>query len=275
MPWVRFDDGFPNHRKVEPLSDGAYRLHTAAIFWSSRQLTDGCIPKRDLVFAAPRTMKRPEKFVKELVEAGLWEVVADGWELHDFLEYQPSKEQVTADRAKTAERQKRWRERHGKTRDDSVCNGASNGVTNGGSNAAPSRPDPPRTSYREEHSHSEGADDALFDPPPAEPKKKPSRKKPELPLPDDFAPTDAMRAWAAENAPGVDVDRATAKFINHAQANDRRQRDWPAAWRNWMLNERPSNVVAIRGREQASTGPDWNAAMQRAAARDLQREAQA
>ncbi|THV25981.1 hypothetical protein [Glycomyces paridis] len=89
------------------------------------------------------------------------------------------------------------------------------------------------------------ASGALFDEP-APPKKKASRKKPEVPLPDDFTVTGDMRAWAAENTPGVDIERATLKFRNHAAANDRRQRDWPAAWRNWMLNERPSNVVAIR-----------------------------
>jgi hypothetical protein len=88
---------------------------------------------------------------------------------------------------------------------------------------------------------------SLLDAPLPEKPKKASRKKAEAPLPDDFAVTDEMRAWAAENAPGVDIDKATAKFRNHAQANDRRQRDWAAAWRNWMLNERPSNVVAIRG----------------------------
>jgi len=189
-------------------------------------------------------MKRPQNFVAELVEAGLWEAIEDGWQLHDFLDYQPSKAQVTADRKKTAERQKRWRERHAETRDNGVSNGRSNGVTNGGSNAAPTRPDPSRPSYREEQAPAD-ADGTLFDEP-APPKKKASRKKAETPIPDDFAASEAMRAWAAENTPGIDIDRATAKFINHAHANDRRQRDWVAAWRNWLLNEKPSNVVAIR-----------------------------
>lgn len=246
MPWVRFDDDFPNHWKIEPLSDAAYRLHTTAIFWGAKQLTDGYLPENRLDLIAPRRMKRPQKYVAELVAAGVWEPVEGGWKLHDYLDYQPSKAQVKADREKSAERQKRWRERRSSGRDNAANDGASNGVTDDVTNAAPTRPDPTRTSYREEHSQGEGSDEALFDAPPAEPKKKPSRKKPELPLPDNFAATDAMRAWAAENTPGVDIDRATAKFRNHAIANDRRQRDWLAAWRNWMLNERPNNVVAIR-----------------------------
>lgn len=146
MPWVRFDDDFPDHWKIEPLSDGAYRLHTTAIFRSSKWLTDGYLPKNRLDLVAPRRMKRPGKYVSELEGAGLWEPTDDGWQLHDFLDYQPSKEQVTAERKKTAERQKRWRERHAETRDDGVSNDDSNGVTNGGSNAAPTRPDPTRPS---------------------------------------------------------------------------------------------------------------------------------
>jgi hypothetical protein len=272
MPWVRFDDGFPNHRKVEPLSDGAFRLHSTAIFWSSRQLTDGCIPKRDLTFAAPRTMKRPQKYVSELVEAGLWEDTGEAWQLHDYLDYQPSKEQVIADRAKAAERQKRWRERHGKTRDDSVSNGGSNGVTNGGSNAAPTRPDPSRPEL-----HTDQDDSAA--PPPPEKSKKATR----IPIP--FEVTADMRAWAAEKAPGVDLDSATEEFVDYwrgVSGQRGTKLDWVATWRNRMRDKqerlpRANNVVAIRSRNQAPTGQQdmFAAAYERAAARDLEREAQA
>jgi hypothetical protein len=251
MPWVRYDDDFPNHWKIEPLSDAAYRLHTTAIFWVAKQLTDGYLPENRLDLIAPRRMKRPQKYVSELVAAGVWEPVDGGWQLHDYLDYQPSKAQVKAEREKSAERQRRWRERRNPGRDNASSDGASNGVTDDVTNDAPTRPDPSRTSYREGHSHDEGDDGALFDAAPA-PKKKTSRKKPEVPLPDDFTVTDEMRAWAAAHTPGIDVERATAKFRNHAIANDRRQRDWTAAWRNWMLTERPNNVVAIRGNDPMS-----------------------
>ncbi|MEU6858847.1 hypothetical protein AB0B28_08240 [Glycomyces sp. NPDC046736] len=146
MPWVRFDDDFPDHWKIEPLSDGAFRLHTNAIFRSSKWLTDGYLPKNRLDLIAPRRMKRPGKYVAELEAAGLWEPTEDGWNLHDFLDYQPSKVQVKTERAKTAERQKRWRERQKAPVTDGVNNGSSNGVTDGVTNAAPTRPDPTRTS---------------------------------------------------------------------------------------------------------------------------------
>ena len=148
MPWVRFDDGFPIHRKVEPLSDGAYRLHTTAICWSSRNLTDGCIPKSDLLFVAPRTMKRPEKFVKELVERGLWITTDDGWQIHDYLDYQPSKEQVNAERQKKTERQKRWREKKKTSNVDGGVDASTDASRDGSRDAAPSRPVPTRPAPR-------------------------------------------------------------------------------------------------------------------------------
>lgn len=263
MPWVRFDDKFPRHRKIEPLSDAAFRLHVHALFWSSEQLTDGYLPKNSLDLAAPRRMKRPQKHVPELESAGLWEPAEGGWALHDFLDYQPSKEQVTADRAKAAERQKRWRERHGKTRDDSVSNGGSNGVTHGGSNAAPTRPDPSRPELHTDQ------DDSAASPPPEKPK-----KATRIPIP--FEITAEMRAWAAEKASGVDLDAATEEFVDYwvgVGGQRGTKLDWVATWRNRMRDKqdrlpRANNVVAIRSK-QAAQDDIFEAAFARAKAREV------
>lgn len=207
-------------------------------------------------------MKRPEKFVRELVDAGLWEAVEEGWELHDFLDYQPSKAQVTADRKKTAERQRRWRERHSETRDDSVSNGRSNGVTNGGSNAAPTRPDPSRPELHTDQ------DDSAAPPPPEKPK-----KATRIPIP--FAITADMREWAAIKAPDVDLDTATEEFVDYwrgVSGQRGTKLDWAATWRNRMRDKqdrarKPSNVVAIRSK-QAATGDLFADAYARAAAKE-------
>ncbi len=50
--------------------------------------------------------------------------------------------------------------------------------------------------------------------------------------PDTFVVTDDMRAWAAKEASGVDVDRETAKMRDHTFATARTE--WTATWRNWM-----------------------------------------
>lgn len=155
MSWVRLDDQFPIHRKVDSLSDPAFRLHVSAICWCARNLTDGWVPEADLDAAAPRTMKRPGRFVAELVRRGVWSTAADGWTIHDYLDYQPSKARVEEDRKKNAERQRRFAYRK-KTRDqqkgqapNAVSNALStpledkpNAVADGVTNATPSRPAP-------------------------------------------------------------------------------------------------------------------------------------
>ena len=144
MPWVRFDDQYPIHRKVDGLSDAAFRLHTSAIFWSARNLTDGFVSREDLGGVTAR-VRTPERFAAECVARGVWHdarqpcpsekcpgpVDADGWVIHDYWEFQPSKEQVMRDREAAAQRQAKWRAKH---------NGSSNAVTNAVSASSPPRP---------------------------------------------------------------------------------------------------------------------------------------
>lgn len=92
MTWLRKDDRFPQNRKVAPLSDAAYRHHDTAMCWAACEGTDGHIPAN-----IPATLTRApqgralRKVIGELVDAGLWEQNQDGsWEIHDFLEYNPS-----------------------------------------------------------------------------------------------------------------------------------------------------------------------------------------
>jgi hypothetical protein len=56
-------------------------------------------------------------------------------------------------------------------------------------------------------------------------------------LPENFAVTDEMVAWARKNAPHVDGRRETDRFIDHWRAKpgkDGRKLDWIGTWRNWM-----------------------------------------
>ena len=152
MPWVRFDDQFATHRKVAGLSDAAFRLHVSAIFWCARNLMDGFLPAGDLDDVCAR-VRTPQRFAAELVVRGLWHLGdegcqsdkcpapdnADGWVIHDYLEYQPSAERVRAERKATAARQQKWRDQQ-KQRRNGVSNARSNGVSNPPGNTAPTRP---------------------------------------------------------------------------------------------------------------------------------------
>lgn len=101
MTWARLDDSFAEHPKVGRLSDAAFRAHVTAICYSARLLTDGFVPD-----AAVRAY--PRKAVEELRKIGLWEREPDGsgWWLHDYLDYNPTRERVLAKRASDAARKR-------------------------------------------------------------------------------------------------------------------------------------------------------------------------
>lgn len=106
MAWAKFDDGYPRHRKVWPLSDAAFRLDTSGICWSGEALTDGRIPADELTAVSP--VKQPRKAAAELVRRGRWHEpghdcprcppISDGWVIHDYLDYNPDADKVLATR---------------------------------------------------------------------------------------------------------------------------------------------------------------------------------
>lgn len=107
MPWARLDDMLPVHPKVRGLSDASFRLYICAICWSNLHMTDGKIPGAQLRFVSD--VRAPKQRADELVTAGLWDITDDGWQIHDYLEYQPSAEKVRRERVLKAERMDRWR----------------------------------------------------------------------------------------------------------------------------------------------------------------------
>lgn len=133
MTWLRIDDAFPEHEKVEHLSHAAFRLHVAALCLCARLLTDGKVTENQVKKVAVGCRIKPaQRYVDELVEARLWSPRVSGWQIKDYLEYNPSADHVKEQRRRAANRQAKWRESHA----------GSNGVTNDVTNAAPARPGP-------------------------------------------------------------------------------------------------------------------------------------
>lgn len=96
--YIRVHDGMPDHPKVEPLSDKAFRLLVSSWAWCSRHRTDGCI--RASVWLGRGTARART----ELVDAGLVEALDNGDVLvHDYLEHQRSAEEIAELSLKRAE----------------------------------------------------------------------------------------------------------------------------------------------------------------------------
>lgn len=67
-------------------------------------------------------------------------------------------------------------------------------------------------------------------------KKRQPGKAVQTPAPEFFPVTDNMRAWAAENTPGLDVDDQAARFIDKARAKGWVYVEWVSGWHTWMRN---------------------------------------
>lgn len=106
MVWVKLDDAFVDHPKVDGLSDAAFRLFVSSLCHANRYLTDGFVATD----RPPRLVARFKRaLIDELVHAGLWSEVDGGWAIHDYLLYNPSRRQVEAERVSNARRQALFR----------------------------------------------------------------------------------------------------------------------------------------------------------------------
>lgn len=66
---------------------------------------------------------------------------------------------------------------------------------------------------------------------------RPSKRQPEEPIPDGFpgAPDQSLaEGWVAAAQVELNVGNQAKRFRNHAETKDRRERNWPAAWRAWI-----------------------------------------
>lgn len=112
MPWGRVDDTYYDHPKLEQLQEihewpdrlVAAGLNAIAWSWCNRFLTDGHVP-RNAVTRLGGTVELADM----LVGIGLWEQAHNGYQIHDFLVYNDSREQVLARRAAEARRKADWR----------------------------------------------------------------------------------------------------------------------------------------------------------------------
>lgn len=141
MVWARLDDQILDNPKIAKAGVFGFALHVAAITWCCRNLTDGFIPTARVtalltlsrvhidvanplaLIDGPSSMAGDEgldalKVADHLVAVELWRAAPGGYELNDFLEYNPSRSDVEKKRAGDSERQERSRSKR-RSRTDS------------------------------------------------------------------------------------------------------------------------------------------------------------
>jgi hypothetical protein len=93
MSYLYIDDRFALHPKVAPLSDKAFRAHVLALCYCAGHLTDG-----ELSTAAAKALAIQQRTALELVAANLWTQHEKGWKIHDYLDWQDTRDEVLARR---------------------------------------------------------------------------------------------------------------------------------------------------------------------------------
>lgn len=211
MAWVRLSDDFYDHPKFQRVGALGVALWAEGLAWSNRNLSDGRIPRnvaRRLVdfeevaetvmdavgnaggngvtngvcnaadnrgdYALAASILRQNTIIG-LVKAGLWEETDGGYLIHDYIDYQKTAAQITAERDKNAARQKAFKDRKkrgaaatppvangpadavGNAISNGTGNGVTDGVTNGPVTDAPN-PNPNTSSSYEEEGDSPGSE---------------------------------------------------------------------------------------------------------------------
>lgn len=105
--FVRIDHGYDEHPKVLPLSDAAFRAHIEAICYASRN------EAKFFITSSVARKKWRAKVIAELVAARLFDERPDGYEVHDYLDFNRSAEEIDAFRESRSDlgafgNHKRW-----------------------------------------------------------------------------------------------------------------------------------------------------------------------
>ena len=183
MAWVRIDENFAQHPKVLRAGPLGMAMHVAALCYCNRHLTDGFVPKQiasmllDLSGLGMRMWSNEtmggghdaewQMVVDDLVEAGLWWPVEGGWHIHDYLDYQPSKQQVQRLKEVRSETGRRGGKQSASKREaNSQANAQATAEANG---QAKFNPDPDPVSQEERKSAQPAAARAAREEEPKEP----------------------------------------------------------------------------------------------------------
>jgi hypothetical protein len=113
MPWAKIDDDLHGHPKVLSAGLEAMGLWVLAISWTAHYLTDGFIPDEQIA-----RLGATQELAQRLVSAGMWEQVDGGYQIHDYLEYNPTGDKVRAEREAAKERMRNLRNRQGEEQED-------------------------------------------------------------------------------------------------------------------------------------------------------------
>ncbi len=246
--WV--DDGMPYAASTIAAGNAAIGAWTRLSAWSAQQLADGVVPA-----AVARTMASLRELAA-LVAAGLLTEQGDAYVIANYLQLNPSREQVLVER----ERRRTHAQTAARARWD--ARGDAPGMPGASGEHGPEQrklhapfPSLPSPDAPEVHRESVAAA-----PPTPEPAKA-SRRRPETSAPSSSATADEVDAWCARwGIPAASSDPEALALVEHAREKDRRCRDWAAAWRTWQRRAeqyKRARVSRLPGQQPVDENAPW------------------
>jgi hypothetical protein len=210
-------------------------MYVCGLCFCNRFLTDGFIPERQIRRLVD--FDNPIELADRLIDAGLWDQAEDGYQVHDYLEHQNSRERIE------------------NTRQERAIAGAKGGASKRQANDKQVAKQvlkhfASKTQAEEEKEEELKESDA---PAPT------SKVRPAHPIPPEFEITDAMRQKAsAEGWPDwIDIDKHTQRFVEYwtiGEGAGRPKKNWAQAWATWLRTE--VDTAQARGsRKNGASGP--------------------
>lgn len=105
MTWFKVDDGFYDHPKVDDLPLEVVGLWLLCGTYAARHLTDGVVSAQRV-----RKFGGTDDMCSALVRANMWRTHPEGYEFVDWGDWNPTRDEVEAERAKSRERMRRRRQ---------------------------------------------------------------------------------------------------------------------------------------------------------------------
>jgi hypothetical protein len=105
VSWAKLDDTLHAHPKATDAGLEAMGLWVLTLSHCGAYLTDGHV-RRPIALRTAGSAEVLERLAANLVRVGLWELHpgGDGWQVHDYLEFNPSRLEVRAQRSATERR---------------------------------------------------------------------------------------------------------------------------------------------------------------------------
>jgi hypothetical protein len=246
MPWAKVDDQFTDHVKVVGLSLAARGMWLCGLVYAARRSTDGFIPASIPQREAAGEDAAP--YVQELLDAGLWDRADGGYQIHDYLKYNPSKADTTAKReaisAARSDAGKRGADNRWHGNDDCTDDGKpmANGIANVSQTDGPVPVPLPVTPKAR-------------NPVPVDSAAKPPKPKRQQ-VPADWQP-DKDGVTFAQSKGVAEIVTEVERFRDFHRAKGNTFLDIPAAWRTWCGNYREYNRSKPNGNGRGPKGPDF------------------